>query len=161
MTTQPFATREPGSSRFVTQDAAGGLRTLGSARAGWPILITQAGAGTGNDAVSWDSQPALILDLSVAVGVDTGALGGGTATIQVFAQGQSAYSGADGWITVVPPIAWNLGQTPFLLAGLLGRAVVLTGTPVSPSTRLRVVVTGADEVRVMGMAAPVAANPTC
>ena len=161
MTTKPISMREPASGRYVTQDQAGALRTLGDARTGWPISVVRVGAGTTADALAWDAEPALILDLGVSVGNAAAALAGGTVRIDVYAAGQAAYSGTDGWIAAVATLSWIAGQAPFVASGLLGKAVILTGIPTSPASRLRIVVTGADPVQLMGYAAPISTNPAC
>ena len=59
-----------------------------------------------------------------------------------------------------PTIRWLNGASPFNLWGLLGKAHVLTRTG-SAGARIRVTVTGTDEVNLYALVAPVVANPAC
>ena len=160
MTTEPISMRDPASSRFNTQDTAGGQQTLGEVRAGWPVQITQAGAGTQNDGVTWDAQSAVIIEAGISLSAGGGLLTGGTALIEVQVSGQSAYSGADGWQPVAPTINWRVNAVPFEKTALLGKAHILTVAGAG-GARVRVTVTGADTAEVVVFVAPVAANPAC
>ena len=161
MTTSPVAMRSPANGRFTTEDTAGPQQTLGAIRAGWPVAIQQVGVGTAEDSVIWDEQSALVIDAALAVSVSGGEpqIQGGSVKVQVTVSGQSAYSGSDGWVSVVPTITWKTGSDPHLYGNLLGKAHLLTKS--SSGTRIRIVVTGVDTVDIVALVAPVVENPAC
>lgn len=162
MTTSPIATRRDG--RFATEDVAGPQQTLGLVRAGWPVELTRLGTGpaTVEDSVQWDAQAAIVLDAAISIVKDPAdaQLAGGTLLLEVNVAGQSAYSGADGWMAVVPEIEWLAGADPLFLSGALGKAHVLTKAG-DQGARIRITSSSADWVRVVAMVAPVVANPAC
>jgi len=130
-------------------------------RLGVPAVFGGSGEGTFADAVAWSPTSALVLALALSVAGAGGPLVGGTAVIEVNALGQAEYAGVDGWVPVIPMLTWITGQTPFLLAGLLGGAP-LTTVASAGSPRLRVRTTGlADVVQVRATVVPVAADPAC
>lgn len=159
MTTSPISMRDPGSARYTTQDMAGAQQTLGPMRATWPALVTLVGVGTQNDAVSWNSTAAVLVDICLSVTNPGGTLGGGTLSIEVNAAGQSAYGGSDGWIPVVSTIHIPAGGAAFERYGLLGKANILTIDAGGP--RIRITNSGPDTVEIVAMVAPVAPNPSC
>ena len=162
MTTKPVATRSPANARFISEDTGGAQETLGIIRAGGPVEINQVGPGTASDINPWDAQAAVVLDVALAVENPAGLLDltGGTASLEVSVSGQTAYGGLDNWMRVIPIIKWVSGTPPLFFSGVLGKAHVLTRAG-APGSRIRITVTGNDEVTATALVAPIVANPTC